>query len=694
MKNLFLTSDGQETARTLRARSMGKHFTKMLADTPLFLPKTGVIAGPVTFCRREADSAYPEAARSWEHDNLHFSMNVETLLRLGFTGVRDTARHNAALHEGEEAAYLNVIADCHGAAIDFVGRHAQEAERLSTQAPGAQQERLLCIAETCSHLTQRAPQTFLEAVQLFWFAWNVRGHGTIGRLDQYLNPYYLSDIQGRRISKEEAFCITRELWEGFGRPGRGDTLQNVVLGGQHRDGSDATNELSFLMLDAELAVRSGEPHTSVRVHSGTPSEFLEKVAAVQALGHGQGTLYNDDLLIPSLVAKGVPLASARNYANDGCTELTIDGESRISFTQLEAVKCLEIALFDGEENTRPGTAQGQYILRAETQRDLHTGLELGFKSGDLTKMETFDEFYDAFLLQDFHQLELAMDRLSRDIRRETQEGVTSPFLAGTFPECLATGVDGFRGALPVPCHIVFAGSLPTVADGLAAVKNVVFLDHLCKPADLLDALRVNWEGHEALRQSCLAAPKFGNDDDFVDEIAADIARRFCGRVVDYPTPTGKPFWPALYNFLFNDETKVVGATPDGRRWNEPMSEHYSPTPGRARKGPTALVRSAVKGPLGDACGLSVFHISLSRSIVPNDKRGIALLSQLNSTALRLGAAVMNVAIYDVDALRAAQAAPELYQDLIVRVWGFSARFVDLSDDMQNHIIARVSQAGP
>jgi formate C-acetyltransferase len=164
-------------------------------------------------------------------------------------------------------------------------------------------------------------------------------------------------------------------------------------------------------------------------------------------------------------------------------------------------------------------------------------------------------------------------------------------------------------------------------------------------------------------------------------------------VTRWPTPTGKPFWPALYNHLFNDFAKTVGATPDGRRWGDPIGEHYSPAPGKATNGPTAVINSAVKGPLAEACGSSIFHVSLSRSMAPMNDEGRLLLRSLIDGALKQGIAVMNTAIYDVSVLREARENPEMHQDLVVRVWGYSARFVDLCEDMQDHIIQRAVPTG-
>jgi len=671
-----------------KMRGLSSHFCARVATTQIYLPPDGVLAGPVALAWVHIPEEDATRLNPWAADNFHFAMNVELLLQRGFAGIAAEAERETATCEGEKADYLRAIAACYRTAMDFANEHARMAAEAATGADSNERMRLGMIATQCAAAAQRAPHTFREAVQLFWFAWNLRGHGTIGRLDQHLWPFYRDDMEAERITREAALALMCELWEGFNRAARGDTLQNLMLGGQDRDGRDATNPLSLLMLDAALAVRQEEPHLNARLNAGTPDAFLDRLAAVQALGHGQGTIYADEVIIPALVNLGVPLTSARNYANDGCTEVTIDGESRISFVQVEALKSLELTLFNGEGNVLPGEAKGRYILQTHAERTLYSALEFGFRSGDFATMRSFDEVYQAFIAQYLHQVGRKMAQLCDSICYEEREGVTAPFLAGTFPECLATGVDPLRGSLPVPCHIIFSGSLPTVADGLAAIKQVVFEDGFCSPAELLKALRVDWVGYPELHRRCLAAPKYGNDDDFVDLIAADLTRCFCRFVTAYPTPSGKPFWPALFNYLFNDEAKVTGATPDGRRWGEPMAEHYSPTPGRAKNGPTAVMRSAAKSPLADACGSAIFHISLTRSLVPPDESGTRLLRQLITSALALGISVMNTAIYDIEALREAQQYPDRHSDLLVRVWGFSARFIELSSDMQNHIIAR------
>ncbi len=670
--------------RIAAATAYAEDFVLMLQGSGAYVPPQGLLAGG-EYLNRTAPAGHRTERLITGMDNLHFPMNVPTLLRLGFAGIEAQATANAAQCQGEAANYLQAVARCHRAAREFCLAHAAEADRQAAAKPDIRLQR---IAACCRALGQGAPQTFHQAVQLFWFAWCMRGHGTIGRLDQHLWPYYRAQRDAGTIGPHEAFELLCELWRAFNRPGRGDTLRNLMLGGQDADGNDATNDLTFLMMDAALAVGDTEPHLNVRLHHRAPPPLLDKLTAVQLLGHGQGTIYNDEMIIPSLVAAGVPLPQARNYANDGCSEVIIDGESGIDLGMVEAVKSLELMLFNGQPNTLPGEPFGKYWQRTETGRKLNSSCEVGFQSGDFTRMTSFEEVYEAFLRQYLHQVDRHLNNMCGGMNWLRENAVCSPFVAGTFGPVLSTGVDLYRGGWTVPCWVFFGGSIPTVADALAAIREVVFEQRFCTPAQLLAALAADFVGHEPLRQRLLAAPKFGNNLDEVDQLAADIALRMCRRVKAHPTPTGKPIWPALFNHTYNDEAKIVGATPDGRRWKDPICEHYSPTPGRARRGPTAVIRSATKAPLGEACGTSIFNISLSRNMFPRNEHSQQLLRHLIRGALHLEAAVMNVAIYDVAALRDAKLHPEKHADLLVRVWGYSARFVDLSDDQQDHIIAR------
>jgi len=261
-------------------------------------------------------------------------------------------------------------------------------------------------------------------------------------------------------------------------------------------------------------------------------------------------------------------------------------------------------------------------------------------------------------------------------------------MAGTFATVLQTGVDPLRGGVDLPEQMIFLATLGTVGDCLAAIRKVVFEDGACTPAELLGAVAADWEGFEPLRQRCLAAPKFGNDDDDVDAIVAGVVEKAAACVKRCPSAFGQTIWPCLFGHSFLPVAQSCGATPDGRHWMDPVGEHFSPTPGRAVNGPTAVIRSVTKAPLADCVGVAICQVGLPRNMVPQSAAGHALLKNLIRSGIKMGVTQMNTAIYDVDVLHDAQTHPENHRDLIVRVWGFSARFVSLAKEMQDHIIAR------
>ncbi|MHC4563595.1 MAG: pyruvate formate lyase family protein, partial [Planctomycetota bacterium] len=265
---------------------------------------------------------------------------------------------------------------------------------------------------------------------------------------------------------------------------------------------------------------------------------------------------------------------------------------------------------------------------------------------------------------------------------------TSFVLAGTYPDCRLTGADPMRGGgYREKCLMGFVGHVPAAADCLAAIKQVVFEQQTCTMAELQAALAADFEGHEGLRQRLLHASKFGNDDDVVDEIASDIVDRLIAHFKQTRGSHGKPYLLALYTDAFLGVQDIVGATPDGRKWGDTTGMHYAPVPGRALSGPTAVLKSAAKACLGGACGTAPVNVNLpaaSDDSAAEKQAAVALIR----AAMEMGISVMTVARYDADVLTKAQDDPEAYQDLIVRVRGFSVRFVTLDRAAQDHIIAR------
>jgi len=667
-----------------------QNYKSFFDGVQVYIPEKGVLAGPDKF---EGVNYF-----DWFTDNLHFSLNPY-FLTAGYMGIAEEARKGMKGDGGDGDVLLDAIAEVYSRAADYLKRHAEQAEAMAVSLGSGgtggtcERERFLKIAENCRVLSENPPQTFQQAVQLFWMSWRLRAYNstaTIGRLDQYLYPFYKTDMKCGMLTRGEALEIIVELWERINNTSMGDTLINLMLGGQDENGNDQTNELSYIMLEATLAVRKSEPHMNARIHKNTPPDFWNLLIDVQMLGHGQGTIYNDEFIIPSLVKYGYTPEQAYNYSNDGCTEVMIDGDSNIVFVQGEAMKSLELALFNGRENKNyDGAITGQYWHKDGEVRPLQSRCELGFESGDVRMMTSFEEVYQAYLRQYKHQLKKQMDGLANDLERRQTHDTASLWLQGTHKSVLETGVDLFRNPRRVDMVMVLLGSIPTVADSLAAVRKVVFEERFCTMTELLAALEKDFDGHEVLRVRLLRAPKFGNDDDFVDNIAS----RLSSDLMDFVDACSKEckvrFLPALYDYLFNDFAKLVGATPDGRKRFDVISEHYSPTPGRAANGPTAIIKSAVKTDLARAIGASPLYISLQRTHIGHGAEGKQLIKTLNEAALRLGITILNVAIYDVEKLREAQRNPAGHEDLIVRVWGYCARFVDLTEDMQNHIIKRV-----
>jgi pyruvate-formate lyase len=674
-------------------------FGVMLAETPIEIDPAGTdrIVGPAHPNTQAATDKFP-GLFGW--DNVHFPTGFEQLFNLGLPGIADQARRNAESAGALEAHYLRSIAAVYDTAVAYVQRWADKASALADDADGDTRARLERIAENCRALTVGKPQTFQQVVQLAWFGLAMRNgalFSPLGRWDWHMGPFYAADLDAGRDTPESAQALIDELFTKVDSIGYGDGLMNLILGGVDREGNDVTNDVTFMMVDTSSRLKIACPQVNIRIHDNMSDAFRDKVTALQLAGTAKGTIFNDNVVIPALVELGMPIEVARNYSCDGCNEILIDGESLVDFWAVETTKALELALYNGNDMPRPEGAvyHANYHYADDNPPEVGSGLERGYASGDFTKMTTFEEFFEAFMDQFLYHTRKQLEGLADNIRSGWTEGVTPPFLAGTFKTALQTGNDPLRGGVKWRSIMLFSGSIPTVADALAAIKKVVFEDKACTPKDMLTALADDWEGHDVLRQQCLAAPKFGNDDDYVDLIAAEIVRRYSAFVSDFSAKAelGYPIAPALFFHTFNLESMAVGATPDGRKRGEPMAEHFSPVPGRAVSGPTAVINSMSKAPLHEMAGTAVTHVSLSRSALGTDAQASALMRTLVDTALKLGLVCTTFPIYSVDEMIDAQDHPERHPDLLVRVWGFSERFIKLDRRLQDHLIARAVGMG-
>lgn len=680
-----------------QTRLIGEDTVQKIESFPVILPKTGVICGrtDARFYDGEAMEALYGRRLYFGVDNIHFPMG-QYFMDVGLDEVVRLCRQtqsNAA--DDVKKAYAKGIGDTFEAISRFIDKHAQAALEVGD-------DRHRQMAGVCARIAHLKPSSFYEAVQLYWFIWTIRSElshihasnqgyymATLGRMDSQLWRFYSHDIETGASTREEAFRLICEMFEKMNELGSGDTLKSVMLGGRDEHGRDTTNELSHLFVEAMLELKLPEPHLHVRLHEATDPAWREKCMRLICQGQGQGTVYNENVIVKGLLEAGLPLEAAVNYANDGCEEVLLDKDSCILFNELEAMKSFELACWNGHEN--PTLKQNERYRRWSRNldpRENKTMVKLGFESGDMTKCRTFEEVYECFIRQYMFQTDVALDDMCENIRKYNEQFIGSMVLAGGYRQCLVTGGDVFRDVLPYKIFQLHSGSITPVADALAAIRHLVFDKRLVTMDKIIDAMAHNFEGEESLRRILLSAPKFGNDDDLPDLIAADIARRFIERVRGRETPYGMRIWPGIYSIFFADQSVLVGATADGRKCADPLAVHFSPMPGRAVCGPTATLCSAAKTHLADGIAASPVFLTISRGLIPENSEGAALVTRLVDAALELGLPILSLAINDTEALKKAQLDPEHYSDIVVRVWGFNARFIDLTPQMQEHVILR------
>ena len=439
---------------------------------------------------------------------------------------------------------------------------------------------------------------------------------------------------------------------------RTDNLQNLILGGQTPDGRDATNPLSHMCLDATDRLGLIDPKVSVRIHWGTPEEFLRKTCEIIARGVCHPGVYNDEAIIPALVESGVSLEDARDYTNDGCSEILVQGK------------------------TNPWA----YECRVKLLTCLERVTEC------LEERETFEEVMAALKREMTLAVTLATSTTNL-LQAATPYISPNPLISATVGDCIEKALDLTEGGAVYNTSAVCATGVADTADGLAALKKLVYEERAVGREELAEALRNNFEGQERLRQMLLnRAPKFGNDDEYVDSIAAELVEHLSAEVSKYGNPRGGRYILGLFSYgTYIGHGLVTGATPDGRKAGEFISPNFSPAPGRDRKGPFAALKSTTRvnqmlTPNGTALDLTL-HPSALRG-----PQGVEKLMGFLRALVELGGMQVQFNVADAAVLRAAQAEPEKHRNLTVRLWGFPAYFVRLPKEFQDHIITRTDHA--
>jgi pyruvate formate-lyase/glycerol dehydratase family glycyl radical enzyme len=611
----------------------------------------------------------------------HTIIGYRRVLEVGFEGLAAEVRHRLAnlevtSSEDWQAQMLLesslIVAE---AGADLGHRYAQalRARQVEWAEEGKHRD-LERLYEVVSEVPAKPARTFHEAVQSLWFAHILNtwedgiNANSLGRLDQILYPYYRADIEAGRLTREEAFELLCCLWIKLYRD---YDVQQVVVGGVDADGNDATNELTYLMLDVTDALDFVRC-LSVRLHSGSPTALIRRSLELVGKGNGIPFFFNDDVLVPALVDQGIALADARDYAAIGCVEITIPGKANphAVSNRINLLKCLELALNDG--------------------RSLMTGAQVGPPTGAPETMANVEDVWVAYERQVAH---FTHEMCRETVRLGLDAALTAPmpYKSLLTEGCLEQGLDFNNRGARYDFHESMPMGIPNVADALEAIRLLVFEQGMLTLPELVTQMRQNFP-NEALRQALLnRAPKFGNGDATVDDWAARVFRAYCDLLLKMSKTFDTPFFAQPFTFLWLvDAGQRTGATPDGRRRGENLAYSVSPMQGRDAKGLTALINSLARLPQRRAAG-STSAIVETEPVLFEDEN-LDHLVVLLQTAIQAGVGQLQFNVVNEETLRRAQAEPERYRNLAVRVSGFSQRFCLLSKEIQDHIIARTKHA--
>ena len=596
-----------------------------------------------------------------------------------------------ALDKQEQLQAMIIAVD---ALIVFSRRHVDKLKALAAKEKDAKRKtELIQMVDVCKRIPAQAPRTFWEALQYYWFVHvgvitelNPWDSFNPGRLDQHLYPFYKKDMAAGTLTKESARELLCAFWIKFNNhpapPKTGVTLKEsntyvdfalINLGGLKKDNTDAVNELTFLILDVIEEMRLLQPSSMVQLSKKNPDRYIKRALKIVKTGFGQPSIFNADTIVQELVRQGKTVEDAREGGASGCVEAGAFGREAYFLTgYFNLPKILEMTLHNGI--------------------DPRTGKQVGPVTGNPTVVETFDEFLDAYKRQLQHFIDIKI-KGNNIIERINAKYMPVPFLSLFIDDCVANAKDYNAGGARYNTSYIQGVGLGTITDSLTALKYHVFDNRTITIEDFLDALDTNFHGHEDLRQLLVnSTPKYGNDEDYADEVMKEIFESFYEAVDGRPNTRGGVhrinLLPTTCHVYFGS---MIGALPDGRRAGKPLSEGISPVQGADRNGPTAVVKSAAK----------IDHIRtggtlLNQKFLPQvleDEKGITKLAHLIRAYFKMDGHHMQFNVVNSDELRRAQDYPDDYRDLIVRVAGYSDYFVDLTPQLQNELIERTTHEG-
>lgn len=592
-----------------------------------------------------------------------------------------------ATDKAEQWKAMDISCD---AVIIFAERHADMAEKLSAEETDPKRAaELITIAEVCRWVPANAPRNLWEAIQMYWFVhlgtitelngWDAMNPG---HFDQHLAPFYEKEIANGTLTRNQAKELISCFWIKVNNhpappkvgitareSGTFNDFTNINIGGLKSDGSDGTSEVSYIMLEVIEELHILQPGNSVHISAKTPDKFLHAATHVIRQGHGYPSVFNPDIYIPELLRQGKSLQDAREGGCSGCIEVGAFGKEAYLLTgYLNVPKILEVTLNNG---TNP-----------------ISGKKVGIETGDPLKFRSYDELYNAFLKQLHYLVDLKM-RVSNYIDRMFAKYAPAPFLSVVIEDCISKGRDYYDGGPRYNTSYIQCCGLGTVTDSLAALKKHVFEDKTFSIDRVLYAVLNNFEGDEFLRQTIInRTPFFGNDDYYADSIAVKVYDDLFDAIDGKPNikPGGKYHLNMLSTTCHVYFGKVMGATPNGRLAGKSISDGTSPSHGADTHGPSAVIKSLSK----------LDHVKsggtlLNQRFLPGllrKEEDVRKLGQLIRSYFTLGGHHIQFNVVDTATLHAAQACPEVYRDLLVRMAGYSDYFNDMNADLQQEVIER------
>jgi len=642
---------------------------------------------------------------------VHYQANFEKVLKKGLLGVKRDAEDRldrVDLTDPEETKkipFLEGVIVGLKAAAEIGGRFAAKARELAEREEDSRRRsELQKIAAVCDRVPAHPATTFYEALQSVWFThmmlgWEHLFHGGIGpgKVDQYLYPYYEADIREGRITKEEAqelldcWCMRYSQqfpimtsdgarWSGPHSPGH-----DITIGGLKADGTDATNELSYMFIEAMMHTPGMvEPTLVLLVHSRTPEDLLIKACQCVSLGGGYPMFVNQDLMIETLLARGeildgppLTLETVRKFSTtNGCHHPTLAG-----------MESGNIAGFGIGIRLPTVPAALEYVLNNGETRTDHE--KTGLETGDPRQFKSFGEFREAYRKQLARLVKV--QRIAANIG-EASALQPTVFTSALVEDCIEKGMAREEGGARYNTGQVGITGTGDIGDSLAANNKLVFDEKRISMAELGDALDANFEGHEDVRKMCLEAPKFGNDDDYADEQVAWVTHVVAEEITKYKTAYGGRHLPGLtpmYNYV--PAGLPVGALPSGRLAGEPLSDALSPTVGSDMRGPTAVLKSVGKVNNAEVSQGQTLNMKIDPSAFEQPD-GFKKLADLVRVFVDQKVDHVQINVVSADTLRAAQEEPNKHKDVVVKVAGYNARFIDLYRELQDSIIARTEHS--